>query len=271
MKSQSKSLVEPLRDLTLFWVNKLGFLVNEGKSQLTPTQAPAFLGSTLDLLNMLVFPSERRILRATRLVASLLARTAQPAKTWQTFLGHLSSLRELVPMAVVHTRSFQLMLHDQWTQVSDSPYIRIHLNEATLEWWTSQANLRVGHPFLHPDPTMLIVTDASKEGWGGHLGDWVVSGHWLRAWAKRHINWLELQAVWLTLKHFLPQLQGTAVDVISDNSTKVAYINKVGGTQSLSLCRLALDVWAWCRQHDIFLLASHLSGDKNVLADDNLA
>ena len=117
-----------------------------------------------------LFPSERRILRATRLAASLLARTAQPAKTWQRFLGHLSSLRELVPMAVVHSR----------------PYVRIYPNEATLaelEWWTSQANLRVGCPFLHPDSTMSIVTDASKEGWGGYLGDWVVSGHWSRAWA----------------------------------------------------------------------------------------
>ena len=130
-----------------------------------------------------------------------------------------------------------------------------------------EANLRVGRPFLHPDPTMSIVTDASKEGWGGHLGDLVVSGLWSRASAKRHINWLELQAVWLTLKHFLPQLQGTAVDVISDNTTTVAYINKVGGTQSPSLCRLALDVWEWCRQHEIFLVASHLSGDRNVLAD----
>ena len=144
--------VERHRDLALFWVDKLGFLVNEGKSQLVPTQTPAFLGSTLDLLSMLVFPSERRILRATRLAASLLARTAQPAKTWQRFLGHLSSLRELVPMAVVHTRPIQLMLHDQWTQVSDSPYVRIYPNEETLdelEWWASQANLRVGRPFLH--------------------------------------------------------------------------------------------------------------------------
>ena len=39
MKNQSKSLVEHHRDLTLLWVNKLGFLVNEGKSQLIPTQA----------------------------------------------------------------------------------------------------------------------------------------------------------------------------------------------------------------------------------------
>ena len=154
----------------------------------------------------------------------------------------------MVPMAVVHTRPIQLMLHDQWTQVSDSPYVRIYLNEATLaelEWWTSQANLQVGRPFLHPDPTMSIVTDASKEGWGGHLGDWVVSGHWSRAWAKRHINWLELQAVWLTLKHFLPQLQGTAVDVISDNSTTVAYISTRWAGPSPRLCAF----WHWTSGH----------------------
>ena len=32
------------------------------------------------------------------------------------------------------------------------------------------------------------------------------------AWAKCCINWLELQAVWLTMKHFLPQLPGAVVD-----------------------------------------------------------
>ena len=104
LKNQSRSLVERQRDLTLFWVTKLGFLVNEGKSQLIPTQFPAFLGSTLDLINMLVFPSEKRVIRASRLASSLLARSPQPAKTWQKLLGHLSSLRELVPMAVTHTR-----------------------------------------------------------------------------------------------------------------------------------------------------------------------
>ena len=65
LKNQSKSLVERQRDLTLFWATKLGFLVNEGKSQLIPTQFPAFLGSTLDLVNMLVFPSKKRVVRAS--------------------------------------------------------------------------------------------------------------------------------------------------------------------------------------------------------------
>ena len=136
-----------------------------------------------------------------------------------------------------------------------------------LEWWASRANLTVGRPFLRPDPTMTIVTDASMEGWGGHLGDWVISGQWSSAWAKHHINWLELQAVWLTLQYFLPQVRDTAVDVLTDNSTTVAYINKEGGTQSPNLCYLALDLWAWCRQHGIYLVANHISGVTNVLAD----
>ena len=96
------------------------------------------------------------------------------------------------------------------------------------------------------------------EGWGGHLGDWVISGQWSLAWAKHHINWHELQAVWLTLQHFLPQVRGTAVDVLTDNSTTVAYINKEGGTQSPTLCYL---------QHGIHLIATHISGVRNVLAD----
>ena len=172
-------LVERQRDLTLFWVNKLGFLVNKGKSQLIPTQFPAFLGSTLDLINMLIFPSEKRVVKVLRLASSLLARSPQPAKTWQKLSGHLSSLRELVPMAVTHTRHIQLMLHSQWRQVSDCPYLRIypdHKSLRELEWWASRANLTVGCPFLRPDPTMTIVTDASVEGWGGHLGDWVILG-----------------------------------------------------------------------------------------------
>ena len=143
-KNQSRSLVERQRDLTLFWVNILGFLVNEGKSQLIPTQFPAFLGSTLDLINMLVFPSEKRVVKVSCLASSLLARGPQPAKTWQKLLGHLSSLGELVPMAVTHTRQIQLMLHSQWTQVSDSPYIRIYLDHESvseLEWWAGRLSV----------------------------------------------------------------------------------------------------------------------------------
>ena len=77
-----------------------------------------------------------------------------------------------------------------------------------LEWWFNQDNLMMGRPFFQLEPTMSIVTDASK--------DWVVSGKWSAALTKHHINWLELQAVWLAMELFLPQMGSVAVDVLSN-------------------------------------------------------
>ena len=93
LKKQLRALIDRQRNLTLFWVNKLAFLMNKGKSQLVPTHHTAFLGPTLDLLCMVVFPSERRVMNTAHLVATFLTWGPQLAITWQKFLGHLSSLR----------------------------------------------------------------------------------------------------------------------------------------------------------------------------------
>ena len=68
--------------------------------------------------------------------------------------------------------------------------------------------------------------DVSKEGWGRHLAR--RRGDHTAVDAIGQTLHPELLAVWLTIKHFLPQLHGAAVDVLSDNSTTVAYINKEG-------------------------------------------
>jgi hypothetical protein len=39
-----------------------------------------------------------------------------------------------------------------------------------------------------------------------------------------------------------------------DNSMAVAYINHKGGTHSPHLVQLALDLWNWCIQRDIFVV-----------------
>ena len=57
------------------------------------------------------------------------------------------------------------------------------------------------------------------------------------------------------------------VEVLSDNMTTVSCINKQGGTHSLLLCRLALDLWDWCDHHQITISAVHLAGESNILAD----
>ena len=52
-----------------------------------------------------------------------------------------------------------------------------------------------------------------------------------------------------------------------DSSTAIAYINHLGGSKSSTLCSFATDLWEWCLDCRIFLLASHISGVHSALAD----
>ena len=53
-----------------------------------------------------------------------------------------------------------------------------------------------------------------------------------------------------------------------DNTTAIAYINKLDGTVSPELNRLTKDLWLWCLYRDIALQATHLAGVLNVTADE---
>ena len=111
-----------------------------------------------------------------------------------------------------------------------------------------------------------IFTDASKEGWGAHLGDFTARGVWSVPESHLHINFLELKAVLLALKRFQHLVQGKVVLVATDNTTVVAYINKEGGMRSGSLCAL---LWrlCWCNLRQVVLKARHIPGRLNVIAD----
>ena len=244
-------------------------MINEEKSDWVPSQFPLFLGSSLDLVRLLAFPSEDRIDRLQRLIRRVLKSPASPARLWRSLFGHLASMIQLVPGARRHIRPLQYFVQERWdmSMPESTPVFLTPAARETLQWWLHTPNLMSGVPFSDPVPEMTIVTDASSYGWGGHLGDQTASGTWQPQEKSRHINWLELQAVWLTLQHFLPQLGGTVVEVLSDNMTTVSYINKQGGTHSLLLCRLALDLWEWCDEHRIVISAVHLAGESNILAD----
>lgn len=75
---------------------------------------------------------------------------------------------------------------------------------------------------------------------------------------KLHINMLELMAVFLALKHFLPFLEGFHVLVRTDNTTVVVYISRQGGTRSLQLHNLECKLIVWSTAHFGLLRATHI-------------
>ena len=99
------------------------------------------------------------------------------------------------------------------------------------------------------------------------MGDSKISGTWTLSDLKLHINCLEFKAVTFALQHWAPLLQGHQVMIAPDNSTVVSYINKQGGTRSLTLLRLTVDLFLWLESQNIIVRARHIPGCLNVIAD----
>ena len=55
--------------------------------------------------------------------------------------------------------------------------------------------------------------------------------------------------------------------MVRDNMTTLYYINKQGGTHSLSLLYLSIHLWEWCYDHHLFPVAIHVATENNNVSD----
>ncbi|KAL0148829.1 hypothetical protein M9458_055838 [Cirrhinus mrigala] len=77
-----------------------------------------------------------------------------------------------------------------------------------------------------PGPGVVVNTDASKMGWGAICNEQAASGSRTGPRLQCHISYLELLAVLLALRQFLPMLRDKHMQVHTDNIATVAYINR---------------------------------------------
>ena len=81
------------------------------------------------------------------------------------------------------------------------------------------------------------------QGWGGVLRDLHIGGHWKFEESLNHINYLEILAVFLSLKAFANLFRGKHVLVKIDNMTAVADIERMGTSRSRKRNLLVCDIW----------------------------
>ena len=117
-------------------------------------------------------------------------------------------------------------------------------------------------------PSVVIQSDASSHGgWGAACGALHTDGRWSPAEASLHINALELLAGSLAVQTFARRNRHSTVLLQMDNQAAISYVNRMGGTHSSLLSRLATELWDWCLARDIHLLAEYLPGRLNIDAD----
>ena len=245
---------------------ELGWVVNLQKSELEPKQVFEFVGYQYDLSRRLVKPTQNRWESILQKVHSIMASQECRVRNFMSLIGLLTATEKQVPLGRLRMRPIQWHLKRHW-RVPESLEKEIPVPRSLhphLIWWTKETNVLLGQP-LHPlCHAIQIFTDASKEGWGAHLGDFTARGAWSVPESHLHINFLELKAVLLALKSFQHLVQGKVILVATDNTTVVAYINKEGGMRSGSLCPLLWRLLCWCNLRQIVLKARHIPGRLNV-------
>ena len=111
-------------------------------------------------------------------------------------------------------------------------------------------------------------TDSSLMGWGALTAgkEKQTKGLWTEEEKRYHINYLELLAVFLGLKALLNQVTDSHITIMTDNTTTVSCLNKMG-SKSAVLNDLTRTLWKWCAERKLWLSAAHIPGVANVEAD----
>ena len=190
--------------LLLDTLDLVGFILNRKKSELDLTQDIQFLGIHLRLDQgraLLPVSKAGEIVACARHLSSLRVLTYTQVAH---LIGALSWASGLIPMGRLYLRPLQRYFHslgltNRFTPPRRSdPGVLANL----LRLWQDHRFLTSGIPIRPFQADFTVFTDASKQGWGAHMGDSKISGIWTRMDRKLHINCLELKAV------VLPGAQG---------------------------------------------------------------
>uniref|UniRef100_A0A914YX61 Reverse transcriptase domain-containing protein n=1 Tax=Panagrolaimus superbus TaxID=310955 RepID=A0A914YX61_9BILA len=265
----AEQLAEDLRLSTALF-KALGLIVNEQKSQLTPVQQIEFLGLNIDSCNMTFSVPLVKQEKIKSLANELLESETIPARKISKLCGMLASVKLACNFGALKARYLQRSLKGVGPTTADFDKKLKLLPEAEAEaiFWSTCAASKFSKNILSPEITHVVRTDASLRGWGCSYGSLRTGGRWTADESKMHINVLELKAALLGLQVACKMLFNVGVRLETDNAVTAAYINKKGGTRSKLLLEAAQALWSWAFDKKIFVVASHIPGITNIIADE---
>ena len=250
----------------------LGFVINQKKCILTPTQWIEFLGFVVDSVRMVLSLPQDKVSKIRKECRHMANQSEVSGRSLAHLIGLLTSCLPAVLTAPLHYRGLQA-LRTKTLRYNNLDYDRkVPLSpqaSADLSWWVENVSPEMCRPILPPSASLNLETDASTQGWGAlcRESSQRTGGAWTSVEATHHINWLELMAAFLAVRCFAKDKSKIHIQLFMDSKVAIAYVNRLGGTHSRGLCSLALEFWEWCTQRKITLHAVHIPGRANVTAD----
>ena len=242
-------------------LNRLGFIVNEKKSRLTPAQVFPWLGIEWDLISHTARVSQDKISNLqTSLDMILRSQTCTKRAIMQVqglvnYIGRCDPVIRLM-MAVTRT------ILRRFKQKSPDALIRIpvHLKFRLCKWYNLQT---IPQRLGSPAPSLIIQTDASSRGWGFQVGQKRFHGFFDKS-VRLSSNTLELLTIWFAL--ITVHTKGLVIQILCDNTAAIAALRR-GSSPHFRLASLAELIWRRARAFKWTLTVSHIEGRYNILAD----
>ena len=249
-----------------------GWSLNWTKTILEPTQTPVHLGFLFDSSNKTIAIPEDKIQRLVTWTRSLLTTKETTQLDLESLMGTLVSVMPACPLAPLHYRSLQRVLMKSLKSGRRSSakvsLSTVHVRSDLL-WWAKRSGFRGNSStsWTPPSSDVSVWTDASP--WGGGA----VNSHgdyFQRSWSEtescQHINLLEIRAAREGIRALVDPHETVRPHI--DNTTACAYIRKIGGTRSVSLCQESLKLWREVVRRDVNVLSPFwLSSADNLEAD----
>ena len=258
-----------LAEIAVSLFEALGFVVNRPKSILQPCQKLQFLGFIVSSAEMTIRVPEKKLTKLQTMVEEVLKAPTTSGRELARLVGTASSMALGIPPAPLFYRVMQ-QAKNSVIHTSRGLDTRMTLDtplREELQWWLSHAHQWNGRSLSPPQESLWVQTDASRTGWGAFCQEGSTGGPWTTEEAEFHINYLELLAVFLAIQTFAKHKSNVTIYVQLDSITAQTYINKKGGTRSPPLSQLAKKVWSWCMERSITLVADHIPGRENTVAD----
>ena len=110
IRSQSQEEVQVNTQAVVDLTQSLGWIINQEKSELKPTQVFSFVGYKYHLDSALVKPTQERWLKLQDLILRLKSKHVLTARCLMSLIGLLASTEKMVPEGRLHMRPFQFHL-----------------------------------------------------------------------------------------------------------------------------------------------------------------
>ena len=166
IRSQSQEEAQVNTQALVDLTQSLGWIINQEKSELKPTQVFSFVGYEYHLNSALVKPTQERWLKLQELILHLKSKRVLTVRCLMSLIGLLASMEKMVPEGRLHMRPFQFHLKEHWRypQSLDNLLPWTEAIAAHLDWWQNPSNMMKGAD-LHPkDHSIQLSTDASRLG-----------------------------------------------------------------------------------------------------------